>query len=87
MSSAATRKMPRPLGRTFLTAMTLALLFACQSFTTGCARVRTVVLPGDRLIETIPSGHCLDCHGDYYDGRAVADKGYLLDMFKLLEDK
>ncbi len=86
MRSGPERKTSPVSVRRFLTATTLASAFAFLMSTTGCAPRRAVILPSDRLVETIPVGHCADCHGDYYDGRCTISKGYLLDIFKLLED-
>jgi len=53
---------------------------------TGCGVSReVVVLPGDRLVQAIPGGHCIECHADYYDNRVTMDKSYLLEIFKMLE--
>ncbi len=54
---------------------------------TGCGQPKVKILPDDRLVEFVPAGHCADCHADYYDGRAVLSPGYLLEIFRQLEDK
>ncbi len=74
-------------GGNFWKGMILALLCACLMRLTACAERKVAILQSDHLIETIPDNHCVDCHGSWYDGRKVISGGYLLDIFKELQNK
>ncbi|MHB8174669.1 MAG: hypothetical protein ACYDFU_09465 [Nitrospirota bacterium] len=74
-------------GRKFWKGMISAFLCACLMSLTACAEKKVAILQSDRLIETIPDNHCIDCHANWYDGRKIISGGYLLDIFKELQSK
>lgn len=66
-------------------------MLACLCFLTlsigACTGKKVTVLPDSRVVHSIPDRHCLPCHYRYFDGRAVIDRGYLLDIFRLLKER
>jgi len=63
----------------WLITICFAFLASCAI---GCASPGTVVLPDSEVLHSVPAGHCQDCHAQYYDGRVIIDKGYLLRLFE-----
>jgi hypothetical protein len=81
----------KKLWTTSMMRLWVATTFVCLCFLTpsfiGCAKKEVIALPDSRIVQTLPVNHCLPCHARYFEGRMIIDKGYLLDIFRILEEK